>query len=72
MSRILIRLCDIFPLGRNKKLYYVYDFGSSWCFEVVKKGRETAALVASLSSLKTGCRRLKRKPVYSEFGTPPT
>ena len=39
------RLCDIFPLGRNKKLYYVYDFGASWCFEIIKKGRETSALV---------------------------
>jgi hypothetical protein len=40
-----IRLSNVFPLGRNKKLYYVYDFGSSWCFEIIKKGRETDALV---------------------------
>ncbi len=39
-----IRLSDIFPLGRNKKLYYVYDFGASWCFEITKKGKETTAL----------------------------
>lgn len=40
-----IHLSNVFPLGRNKKLYYVYDFGASWCFEIVKKGRETTALV---------------------------
>lgn len=25
-----IRLCDIFPLGRHKKLYFDYDPGASW------------------------------------------
>lgn len=38
------RLCDIFPLGRNKKLYYDYDPGASWCFKIVRKGRETDAV----------------------------
>ncbi|HEX8479592.1 MAG TPA: hypothetical protein VF663_14720 [Telluria sp.] len=37
------RLCDIFPLGRHKKLYYDYDPGASWRFEIVRKGRETEA-----------------------------
>jgi len=39
-----IRLCDIFPLGRHKKLYYDYDPGASWRFEIVRKGRETNAV----------------------------
>lgn len=39
-----LRLCDIFPLGRHKKLYYEYDFGASWCFEIVKKGKEMPAV----------------------------
>lgn len=38
-----LRLRDIFPLGRNKKLYYQYDFGSSWYFEITKKGKDTPA-----------------------------
>lgn len=38
------RLCDIFPLGRHKKLYYDYDPGASWLFEIVRKGRETDAV----------------------------
>ena len=37
------RLCDIFPLERHKKLYYDYDPGASWRFEIVRKGRETNA-----------------------------
>ncbi len=39
-----IRLCDIFPLGRHRKLYYNYDPGASWCFEIVRKDRETDAV----------------------------
>lgn len=39
-----LRLCDIYPLDRNKKMYYAYDFGASWCFEIVKKGKETPPL----------------------------
>lgn len=38
------RLCDLFPLPRNKKLYYDYDPGASWRFEIVKKGKETRPL----------------------------
>ncbi|MEO5934595.1 MAG: hypothetical protein ABIQ08_13740 [Duganella sp.] len=38
------RLCDIYPLDRNKKLYYAYDAGASWRFEIVKKGKEKNAL----------------------------
>lgn len=43
------RLCAIFPLGPHKKLYYDYDPGASWCFEIVRKGRETD-VVAGTSS----------------------
>ena len=38
-----IRLCDILPLSKHKKLYYAYDPGSSWVFEIVRVGRETKA-----------------------------
>ncbi|HBI69491.1 MAG TPA: hypothetical protein DDZ22_10855 [Massilia sp.] len=38
------RLCDIYPLGHNKKLYYRYDLGADWKFHIVRKGRETKAL----------------------------
>lgn len=37
------RLCDIFPLEKNKKLYYEYDPGASWRFEIVRKGRQASA-----------------------------
>ena len=37
------RLCDIFPLARNRKLYFEYDAGASWRFEIAKKGREMNA-----------------------------
>lgn len=37
------RLCDIFPLEKNKKLYYEYAPGASWRFEIVKKGPQTNA-----------------------------
>ena len=62
-----IRLCDIFPLGRNKKLYYVYDFCSSWCFEILKKGRETAALVGQ----EYPCIVSQQGTKPSEYGTDP-
>lgn len=38
-----IRLCDIFPLGKHKKLYYDYDPGASWRFEIVRAGRPNKA-----------------------------
>ncbi|WP_305822329.1 IS1096 element passenger TnpR family protein [Massilia brevitalea] len=38
------RLCGLYPLGHNKKLYYRYDLGAEWQFEIVRKGRETSAL----------------------------
>lgn len=38
------RLCDIFPLERRKKLYYEYDPGASWRFDIVRKGREADAV----------------------------
>jgi len=31
-----IRLADIFPVGR-KKLYYLFDFGDRWTFEIRKR-----------------------------------
>jgi len=37
-------LSEIFPLERNKKLFFEYDPGASWCFEIVRKGRETSAV----------------------------
>lgn len=36
-------LSKIFPLPKHKKLFYLYDFGDSWCFEITKKGKETLA-----------------------------
>jgi len=39
-----IRLCYLYPLERHKKLFYRYDLGADWRFEIVKKGRETKAL----------------------------
>lgn len=39
-----LRLSEIYPLPKNKKLYYLYDFGASWCFQITKKGRQTVAL----------------------------
>ena len=36
-------LSKVFPLPKPKKLYYLYDFGNSWCFEITKKGKETIA-----------------------------
>ena len=34
-----IRLKDVYPLGR-KKLYYLFDFGDKWTFEI-RKARGT-------------------------------
>lgn len=36
-----IRLSAIFPLPKNKMLYYFYDFGASWRFQITKRGKET-------------------------------
>ena len=36
-----IKLSKVFPLPRNKMLYYFYDFGASWCFQITKRGKET-------------------------------
>jgi hypothetical protein len=38
------RLCDIFPLEKHKKLYFEYDPGASWRFEIARTGRETNAV----------------------------
>lgn len=38
-----VRLCDIFPLARKQLLYYAYDPGSNWCFEIEMKVPETMA-----------------------------
>jgi hypothetical protein len=35
-----IALSAIFPLPKNKKLYYFYDFGASWRFQITKSGKE--------------------------------
>lgn len=37
-------LGSIFPLPKHKKLFYLYDFGASWRFQISKKGKPTAAL----------------------------
>lgn len=41
-----IHLVDIFPLGR-RKLYYLFDFGDKWLFEV-RKSRGSKAPVAGV------------------------
>lgn len=38
-----IPLRDIFPLEKRMKLYYWFDFGDDWIFEVKKKRKETEA-----------------------------
>lgn len=38
------RLSQIFPLPKHKKLFYIYDFGESWSFQITKKGKEMPAL----------------------------
>lgn len=37
------QLARIFPLQKHKKLFYAYDFGASWRFQITKKGREKIA-----------------------------
>ncbi|PWF48804.1 IS1096 element passenger TnpR family protein [Massilia glaciei] len=36
-----MRLSAVFPLPKHKKLYFFYDFGASWCFQITKRGKET-------------------------------
>ncbi len=36
-----VPLSALFPLAKNKKLHYYYDFGASWRFQITKKGKET-------------------------------
>jgi hypothetical protein len=38
-----MRLNQIFPLPKHKKLYYWFDFGDDWIFEIRKQGKERAA-----------------------------
>jgi hypothetical protein len=33
-------LADVFPLPKHKKLYYWFDFGDDWIFEIRKKGKD--------------------------------
>ncbi len=42
-----LRLCEVFPLPKNKKLYYLFDFGASWCFQITKQGKQKAALAST-------------------------
>jgi hypothetical protein len=35
-----IPLQDIFPLPKHKKLFYWFDFGDDWIFEIRKKGKD--------------------------------
>ncbi|NRR31710.1 hypothetical protein HSX11_16150 [Oxalobacteraceae bacterium] len=34
----------IFPLPKNKKLFYLYDFGASWWFQISKQGKSSTGL----------------------------
>jgi hypothetical protein len=36
-----IQLSAIFPLPKHKKLFYLYDFGASWRFQISKRGKAT-------------------------------
>ncbi len=36
-------LSAVFPLAKHKKLYYFFDYGDSWKFQITKKGREASA-----------------------------
>jgi hypothetical protein len=38
-----IRLHDLFPLPKHKKLFYWFDFGDDWILEIVKKGKDATA-----------------------------
>lgn len=38
-----IPLSAVFPLPKNKKLFYLFDFGASWRFQITKQGRQTEA-----------------------------
>jgi hypothetical protein len=38
-----LQLSDIFPLPKNKKLYYLYDHGAAWRFQISKQGKSTTA-----------------------------
>jgi hypothetical protein len=40
-----LRLADIFPLARPKRLYYAYDPRYTWLFEIIKKGKEAKPVV---------------------------
>ena len=35
-----IPLHNVFPLPKHKKLYYWFDFGDDWKFEIRKKGKD--------------------------------
>jgi hypothetical protein len=35
-----ITLDKVFPLPKHKKLYYWFDFGDDWTFEIRKKGKD--------------------------------
>jgi len=35
-----IPLAQVFPLEKKKKLYYWFDFGDDWTFEIRKRGKE--------------------------------
>lgn len=37
-----IRLLDVFPLAAKQVLYYEYDPGDNWCFEIIKQGPDTS------------------------------
>ena len=38
-----IALTDVFPLGKALKLYYWFDFGDDWMFEITCRSEKTVA-----------------------------
>jgi len=55
-----IYLWNIFPLPQNKKLYYWFDFGDDWIFQIGKRG-----------TLKMEDSHAKYPKVIAETGTKP-
>lgn len=43
-----IMLADLFPLPKNRKLYYYFDYGASWIFEVSRTRKAPFAPVSGV------------------------
>lgn len=35
-----MKLSEVYPAPKNKKLFYLFDFGASWYFRISKPGKE--------------------------------